>query len=181
MKFFLGCLLFFVSLQTYCQCNAIDPQKLTWKDYRGGIDPKSDQIAWTSCKILMNTTGKFGQAPILKVCVDFRSDSSWVNAPKIKALSKEVGLQLLNHERLHYYISIISAQRLKKSLSTANNINEDEINSKFLYYSNVVDSLNSRYDLETNHGLNPANQKRWEYKIMDQVRTLSGVKLDEGK
>ena len=54
MKFSILLGLIIISLNLYSQCIAVDPQKLSWNNFSGQINPNSPYAAYTFVKITMS-------------------------------------------------------------------------------------------------------------------------------
>jgi hypothetical protein len=160
MKAFAFILLIGFSLRTNPQPISIDPEKLTWHDFHGAVDAKSNFMVYTYSRVMMSYNFNIKGTPVL-VFACFFPDSSWVNWSILKFSQKQELDSLIIHERLHYYISILVAKKLKAYLAKHAVYSNKEALEVYIPFSNMLSEMRDRYDLETNNGLNHAMQNKW--------------------
>jgi predicted secreted Zn-dependent protease len=90
---------------------------------------------------------------------------------------------LLNHERGHFYITVIYAKMMDDALK-AFEVGADEFTKNSLQ-NNVQDIFNAfyaemdaaqkRYDRETNHGLDEEIQYKWDLWFKEKMALIDSV------
>lgn len=78
---------------------------------------------------------------------------------------------LLKHEQLHWDITHLFVLKLRaayKKYRPVKNINK-EVDYIFRKFEKDRVAMQSRYDLETDHGLKPEDQQRWEIYIAEEL------------
>ena len=84
----------------------------------------------------------------------------------------------LNHEQRHFDIVEVVGKRFEqkiKSMKLPVTNTDGQINYQFYEYFREMNHLQDQYDAETRHGINTAEQERWNKRIDDDLVAL-GVK-----
>jgi len=141
--------------------------KLKWEDFKGISDQKSEYKAMTYVVVKYDFDIQNDLINIGVKCF-FVKDLAW---------TKEKSVSLLKHEQLHFDIAELITRKIRKDLSVhlSKNIKEtqtyiDAIDKK--YYNQQLDSINTKYDTETNHSIIVEKQKEWELKIAKDLKAL---------
>jgi len=100
----------------------------------------------------------------------FLPQESWVrDAPKASA-------NLLRHEQVHFDITELHARMLRQKLRTVK-LDCEHLNPAFNNLTKAAFAAwqreESRYDQETNHGLNVEKQKFWETQVQQRLALLA--------
>lgn len=139
---------------------------LTWADFKGRPAASSPNKAMTDSglSIAFSCDGKVSEVVI--GCY-FTPGKSWT-----KVTDND---RLLAHEQLHFDITELFARKLRSRLS-ALGTDCERVNKEIgrLYDHNYDDYMKyqQRYDKETRHSIEEAEQKRWEKKVADELRQL---------
>lgn len=144
-------------------------RKLTWDDFQGNSDEKSEYKAMTYCKMSLNDSIS-STAIFLNITCKFNKNNSWT---KIKNSD-----YLLKHEQLHFDIAELIIRKVRKECSLLVSSDKDgtyaEIKKIYSKYVDIEwDSLNASYDTETSHGTIATKQKDWELKIAKELKALN--------
>jgi hypothetical protein len=143
--------------------------KLTWENFQGKPELQSKYKAETFTIIKSNPIFYNSDSIIYEISNCFVINKSWTKDNESS--------RLLSHEQLHFDISELAARRTRKAYSsvklTKHEITYEKLSRIFKYYSGKYkDSLNSKYDLQTNHGLDSIIQINWERKITIELEGL---------
>jgi hypothetical protein len=159
----------------------VDPDMLQWTNYKGKMDFLSAFTAFTksNIKVILGTSISYNPSDPPKIEVAFMQDSSWVNYFKLNQLSPRLQTYLLNHEKIHYLITIIEAKKLKKEISDKKINNIQELFTSFNNHSQMMNERNELYDAETNHSGNVLAQNRWEIETVKELNDLKSIILDQ--
>ncbi len=149
----------------------IKNKKLTVKDFPGKPDEKSPYLASTN-PVLSYEYGFLANCPEkgkIKLAVNtgvYVGKSSWMKLNMIR--NQDVINELLSHEQGHYDIWEIFAIDLKGSLTSRcfNRMSyKQEVDSIYRSLNKKYDSLQKRYDRETQNMFNKDMQATWKKKI----------------
>lgn len=153
--------------------NGIPYRTLSWTDFRGIVpENQSSVAARTTTELQMEITEVDGQFTY-SVRAYFLPYSSFV---RVKA--KDV----LSHEQTHFQIAYYAAikcmfyvERLQGGDAAA------KANAVTLYnkYVSEKDMLNEQFDLETNHGLNKLDEKRWEDQMQKETKLYANARRNK--
>ncbi len=152
-------------------------RKLKWSDFVFKPDTTTKYKAETYTFKMDNEIDggdpKENYTFILRTC--FVPDKSWTK----DTTDTE---KLLNHEQRHFDIAEVATRKFKMELSNYLIKYDKEFNT---FYSNrlkksrkYLDSLNIKYDSETDHGISFDEQKKWDKKIDDLLRKYEGYAND---
>lgn len=144
-------------------------QALTWADFKGKPDQKSPYSAGTHSGFTYSYSYTFKDGKsILKsatITAYFVSDRSWVKPGKQTPT-------LLSHEQVHFDISELYARKLRAAIDQVEMSTEDSqsiVQGLFREYTGKREQEQRRYDLETDHGKNRAEQLKWEKQIKQRL------------
>jgi len=165
---------------------------LSWEHEMPDLTKTSDTILWNSNRCLNwndflgepDTNSKYKAMTYIIVNYDYDITKDSVGTKiechflKNLAWSKnKASVSLLKHEQLHFDIGELITRkiRLNASKHVSYSIKETE---KFMndinwrYYHSELDSINAKYDKETDHGTIESKQKEWELKIAKELRKM---------
>lgn len=108
-------------------------RQLTWADFKG--KPTNDHLASTCSGIVIESDTAYAV---------FEPDKSWTRTNDVATL---------RHEQLHFTITELIAQSISRRT-----FDKVYVESMLEYWNKVE----TRYDFETKHGTNSAEQKKWE-------------------
>ena len=141
-------------------------RRLTWADFCGTPAPTDQLHALTAADIAVQVTCS-GDKLTVSVQAIFRPFESWTRSPD--------SAPLLRHEQVHFDLTEIHARllraRLGKLRMTCRQAQTDLqplIDAAFATWKRAQD----QYDEESNHGLDPKGQARWEQQVAAQLKTL---------
>lgn len=142
-------------------------RKLTWDDFKGKSDEKSTYKAITS--VVVDYKNELLPDKInYEVSCFFCKNIAW---------TKSKSIELLKHEQLHFDIAELVTRKIRRDMIKYVSINLAEtekyvskVNNK--YFHQELDSINKKYDTETNHSINNEKQKEWELKIAKELKAL---------
>lgn len=141
--------------------------RLTWNDFKGKPDASSPYKANTETEVNVQIKTKGEDVTIILQC-SFVKNLSWTKDTKNAAL--------LVHEQMHFNITEISArkfrQKLKGKTFTAKTF-QQELNKMHAETGRESKAMQVQYDTETEHAVNEAAQKKWNKKVMDELKSLS--------
>jgi hypothetical protein len=180
MRFYLILFIIGLSTNSYSQQQGhyIDPQQLTWNDYLGHVNLQSEATAATASKykVSCDTTGN--RLHDFKIIVEFYPGMSWVNWSVLITYGKIYQENLLNHERFHYYTTILIAKRIKYFIDHNKGMTIDQFVTTIERFNNMKQEMEDRYDLESRYGENHARQLYWEADIKTQLEAVKNIQLD---
>ena len=171
MKLVLGFLILFL-------CESVEPRlswtyeehpQLSWSDFRGEPVGASDRAAAVNSGMsyAIETRKMDGKVVDFTIEVEsaFYPELSW------KRDLNETSSYLLKHEQLHWDITHLFVLKLRaayKKYRPLKNINK-EVDFIFRKFEKDREAMQSRYDLETDHGLKKEEQQRWEIYIAEEL------------
>ena len=183
MKFLLIVTLTLFVKPLYSQDIYINPEKLTWSNFKGQpvvkVDSKGeirDYIAftWSRINLVLKPRPNGTYEPI--VDVQFCQDTSFVKHDYLEKNKAEVQ-GLFRHELYHYKIAILYGKKAQHHLNTASIPVPQTAIDIFRSFLNDHSAAQGRYDVETNHRHNRKKQKDWMNDIDRQLSELSGILL----
>ena len=150
---------------------------LTVADFQGRPSPAEPHAALTSATI--DAKGACNDNLfIADVKAMFDPATSWVRDPAT------ITPALLRHEQLHFDIAELYARRLRLTFARAHP-NCVQLQSTFHRLSQSLyadwEREESRYDQETNHGLNLTQQAFWERQTAVRLQQLAAYALKEAE
>lgn len=143
-------------------------RKLTWNDFNGKPDNKSEYKAMTFSKVEIKHES-FDNHFIINIISVFSCPLSWSKNTESS--------RLLKHEQLHFDITEIAARYIRKEFIqhdiTDISILSSSLQDIYNKYNRIFrDSINSMYDEETEHGTIADKQREWEIKIAKELKVL---------
>jgi len=151
-------------------------KKLTTSDFKGKPDESVDNLASTDPLISIVYHGPFDCAEKGKVQVKVETKisvgpKSWINLPRVK--NQEILTALLSHEQGHYDMGAVLATEIKQTLSTScfdKSHYQAQVDSTLKSLYHRYDSLQHRYDVDTDLMYDIEMQARWKAKIEVMLR-----------
>lgn len=140
-------------------------RKLTWDDFQAAADAHEPLHAMTATTIAVKSNCRDN---VLRFTVlsQFAPHESWTK--------NRASAELLQHEQMHFDLTEVYARRLRQQLSKLNGRCSDRpgfqkvVNRVFAEWKKEQ----NRYDAETRHGLDEAQQIRWTERIDSLLHTL---------
>lgn len=134
--------------------------RLRWPDFRGHMKAEDEDAASASYIGFMHRISKCAQGDslVLDTRAFFNKSNSWVKIPAVNP-------SLLLHEQLHFDLAELYSRRFRQAILAVKANERDFIataDSLFRYYAAKSDTIHFNYDIETNHGLNEASQRKWD-------------------
>ena len=149
---------------------------LVLADFQGRPRPGEPHAALTSATVVAQVACKSNKFTG-SVQAAFDPTRSWVRDPAA------VTPRLLHHEQLHFDIAEVYARRLRQKLATMQ-LPCAQLGPVFERVSNGVyaewEKAEDRYDVDTNHGLIPAQQQAWDELVRKQLTELEAYADKEG-
>ena len=146
-------------------------QKLTWSDFKGIPNARSEAIAITASGFGFISGVKYKEGKVnidLSVYCYFGKNSSWVKGGKESTYA-------LNHEQHHFDITYIATclfmQKLKAANFTWENYNE-VLNKVYAESSKQLEKMQNDYDGQTKNGQLENIQAVWDTKIVKQLAAI---------
>ncbi len=131
---------------------------LTWADYKGKPNPKSDAAASTTTYLMISYT-------IGNNNFSYRIESKF---SKTRSWGLHKTPYILRHEQGHFDIAEVFARKLHKKMSEYSFNKKTYPKDLKKIYQDILDEkeeLQNRYDRETNHSINKEKQEEWNKKI----------------
>jgi hypothetical protein len=157
----------------------VNPDSLQWINFKGVIDASSPFVAftrsWFGVTYKTSATGSISA----EVKVVLIQDSSWVDYGKLNRFQSTAQAYLLNHEKIHYLLTIIEAKRLKKEILDKKILNSQDLKNAIASHLGILKTRNVQYDAETNHAKNVDAQNKWELLIKNELENLKDIQLDQ--
>lgn len=140
-------------------------RKLSWSDYKGSPNPKSDAAATTSTSLSIDYHIKDGSFSY--------TIKSWFS--RTKSWGRHKTGYILAHEQGHFDIAEVYARKLHQRMS-AYQFNKRTYNKDLdRIYKEVADekaAVQAQYDLETRHSIDEEKQAEWLKKISRMLEEL---------
>ncbi len=148
--------------------------KLTWEDFRGIPDSSSPFKANVNSGFSYKWSVKAVNGKpefVYEVKSYFYPEESWVK-------DKKASQQLLAHEQLHFDISELYARKMRKALASfqpSASITQIKSSLNKIHRSIERERVKTQelYDRETNHGMIPVAQEKWQKFIDIGLEKLS--------
>lgn len=146
-------------------------RKLSWPDFKGTPDTKSEAIAITASGFGFVSGVKYKNGKVnidIAVYCYFGENNSWVKPGRESVYA-------LNHEQHHFDITYIATslfmQKLKAATFTWENYN-DVLNRIYAESSRQLEKMQNDYDGQTKNGQLENVQAVWNKKIEKQLAAL---------
>lgn len=146
--------------------------ELTWDDFQGKKEENQDWLAMTYSGIKLRYSYQhLHEQYLVKIeLYPYMSQSkSWYQDVKNKRGT-------LEHEQLHFNITILVAKRLAEALRSmqfSSGNFAQQINKTHDNYLEQLKELQEQYDRETKHGLYMMQQRAWERKINAELNNIA--------
>lgn len=140
-------------------------RRLTWDDFQGRVDRGTHMDALTESGIAFSWTCGYRGFEFDAYAM-FVPEKSWV---------KQRTSALLAHEQLHFDITELHARKIRKYFSEVGNpcrMGERGINAAAQNIIRASREMQNRYDRETHHSENEAEQARWQREVASQLRRM---------
>lgn len=150
-------------------------QKLTWDNFLGEPNSKSDAAAVTSSGIVfgykMSQVNNTIESITIQASAHFYPEKSWVKL-------NQANDHILGHEQLHFDITELFTRKLRQA---SHRVAPSENSSKTLdaIHARIVKDLHTMqdlYDNETDFSRNHENQALWEKKVKMELEQLKDYK-----
>lgn len=133
--------------------------QLSWKDFKGRPSRTSSYYAMTYSGIAYgySQTTENGKVKLeFTINSSFNPKKSWVKRDKKTPA-------LLKHEHIHFDITELYTRRLRTACNSFEFTDKykKEVDSIFKHYNNKMWEVQAKYDEETNHSINEAEQNKW--------------------
>jgi len=147
-----------------------------WDMFKGKVNPEHlDAMGKNTGAVTVSSlsykTEVRGTTAKVKISATFLPWESWTLYPKLSHPE-----EALNHEKRHFEICEIYARKIRQAVSRTHFLHghfNEELYAIFKKLSEEERREQSRYDLETEHSTNNAEQKKWDARIDAQLKTLS--------
>ena len=147
-----------------------------WSIFKGKVNPKhvaemgKNTGAVTVSSISYSTVDISDRSSTVMITARFHPKESWTRYPNLNNPD-----QALEHEKRHMDITEVYARKFRQlvstSLFTASHFQE-EIGRLFKEIVSQQREEQTRYDQETNHSINTAQQQKWNTQIDRQLEAL---------
>lgn len=147
-----------------------ESRPLTWNDFNGPVPPNADSAATTASGISYSYSANLMHHEVeldFEVTAFFYPNESWYR-PEV------CDDHVLQHEQLHFNISEMFARRMRmklRSTSFTENV-KAEIAKIYRETLKELETLQDKYDWETNFSRNKEAQARWNEQISDALQRL---------
>jgi uncharacterized protein Usg len=142
--------------------------KLTWRDFRDTIITNSDRVALTYSGIRLSYQQTAPNSASISVYSVMEHNKSWVDTLKKSDY-------ILSHEQYHFNITEYWCRKIKKDLAaarfTSKNLKE-KVESIRKEDFTLMFEMQNQYDTETKHSEIEPQQKKWERKIDDLLKSV---------
>ncbi|MGM5470754.1 DUF922 domain-containing protein [Flavobacteriaceae bacterium LMO-SS05] len=152
-----------------------DDLKLTWSDFKGKKNTKSDAVAVTASGITFAYSVKKANATVVDfipvVEAHFYPNRSWV----VQELADDY---ILIHEQLHFDITELHVRKFRKQLSQVKISNRIDTVLDALHKSinKELATMQTQYDKESNNSINKKEQTKWSVFVANELKKLERFK-----
>lgn len=144
---------------------------------------KEEKLTWNDFTLASKDTCSFAEDALISVLIKYKSfNNPQFGFSVVAAIDKKtswtidtVSKDLLEHEQYHFNLCELYARKIRVIYDSMLKTN----NTNLLKYREVFERLDeahfleqSRYDVETNHGADKSEQKRWEAYIEEELMFL---------
>lgn len=158
--------------------NAQGYRQLTASDFQGKVDSKSPFVSQVKLRIGYHSTilkREDSYHVTFHVFLDVNPGESWIKFDKIK--SSEMLSEVLNHEQGHFKIGFLMQRELINRLNARKYTShyKQEAATLFNKISRKYQTMQLKYDTETDHMRNQKQQAIWDGKLnrsIGNVKTL---------
>ncbi len=141
-------------------------QPLQWADFQGKPRPWSVFVAQT-VSVIEQTYSCDGDQFTFDIKAKFNCSKSWTKTNKHP--------EVLLHEQKHFDLTEIYARKMRKAYRQLNNpcqYSMEDLGKIYDEYFLELRHMQTLYDIETDHGLDEADQQIWNEKIAKQLMEL---------
>lgn len=147
-----------------------------WSIFKGKVNPKhvaemgKNTGAVTVSSISYSTVDISDKSSTIMITARFHPKESWTRYPNLNNPD-----QALEHEKRHMDITEVYARKLRQRVSTTHftaSRFQEEIGRLFKEIVSQQREEQARYDRETNHSINTAQQQKWNTQIDRQLEAL---------
>jgi hypothetical protein len=144
-------------------------RKLNWKDFN--LTLERDGAAAPSNVVFTSTETSTGI--LIGVKATFLSNEAVANP-------NDTTRRVLEHEQKHFDITEIVARKIRRYLTgrDVNFKNVDAVYDELLKMADEIDTLNERYDSETDHSRDGFAQLKWNDYIASELKALEKYAVD---
>lgn len=147
-----------------------------WSIFKGKVNPKhvaemgKNTGAVTVSSISYSTVDISDRSSTVMITARFHPKESWTRYPNLNNPD-----QALEHEKRHMDITEVYARKFRQLVSTSHftaSHFQEEIGRLFKEIVSQQREEQTRYDQETNHSINTAQQQKWNTQIDRQLEAL---------
>lgn len=147
-----------------------------WSIFKGKVNPKhvaemgKNTGAVTVSSISYSTVDISDRSSTVMITARFHPKESWTRYPNLNNAD-----QALEHEKRHMDITEVYARKFRQLVSTSHftaSHFQEEIGRLFKEIVSQQREEQTRYDQETNHSINTAQQQKWNTQIDRQLEAL---------
>ena len=142
-----------------------DHSPLTWLDFQGEPPAQTGNAAMTHIAIGFEMSSD--KNVLVTNCMV--KNKSWARPESRNA-------EILMHEQVHFTIAEVYARRMRQEMSSLNGKNPGKIKSIFNKWIRRYNKEQARYDKETKHSQNEAEQARWQGRVSRELKELDPYK-----
>lgn len=152
-----------------------DDIKLTWNEFKGAPKKIGTAVAVTASGITFEYSVKEKNSRIVSfdahVYAHFYPQKSWY-------IKEEGTDHILAHEQLHFDITELYARKFRKQITQLKISNNLRSELQKLHYSinKEVETVQNRYDQESDNSVNLEFQSKWEKYIKQELTKLEAYK-----
>ena len=142
---------------------------LSWQDFEGFPPIANPMNAQTRSGIFYEADCQDGSF-YFQVYAVFDRHKSWARSGAGRTD------ELLAHEQLHFDITELFARKLRRDISELDmpcSYDEEELSAHYKKITTEWKATQKQYDLETNHGKDTKEQKRWRNEVAKQLTALN--------
>ncbi len=177
IKHLIVCILFLVVVKSTNEDTMTwnESLRLTWTDFKANPNQDSDAVALTASGITfgysVKTSGEIITDFSTSVEAHFYPNKSWY-------LKEKCNAYILGHEQLHFDITELHSRMFREQL-TQLVVNQNVKGQMQRLHTTINEALaetQKRYDLQSNHSMNVAAQKKWEAFILEELKKFHEYK-----
>ena len=132
---------------------------LSYSDFKDKVPENTPWAALTASYIYFTYSTSNGSISKIHVYASFKKNESWMKTAREDVLA---------HEQLHFAITEYFARKLyhdSQQLRTERGNVSAAANNLFKAINRECDEMQEAYDEETEHGVRPESQEKWEKRI----------------
>lgn len=147
---------------------------LIWADFKGDPPNNTGQVAAETAYTLIHGTRCARSAFEFRVMAAFRPKDSWVRPAMLRTAAESA--RALRHEQTHFNLTEVHARRLRRyygELIAPCRSSTSDLAAAAERIGRDEKAAQERYDAETDHGRNAAEQARWDKDVDAQLAALA--------